>query len=295
MPVPKFLTGLRRNVIEVRYKARLGNNLFQYCLGRILAEGLDFALYAKPIPGFPNTAQRVAGASCEEPEQILAGQRIDLDGTLADRSARRLVLDGWFQRHEYYRPHRAKIREWLAFDPSIHVPDRRPDVVVHVRRTDFVQLGWALPFSYYAEALQRLLPKGGNVWIVTDDNRDPFFGNFARWRPTFYSGTALEQMLFMTKARRLVMSQSTFSWWSTFLGDPDEVVCPLPSFGAWSEQGEASEASLMERDRFLCLECREPYRPTKSEAWHQKQRARWRRVVLGLNRRLGLSLPEPPP
>jgi hypothetical protein len=281
-------------VIEVRYKARLGNNLFQYCLGRILAEELGFALHAEAIPGFPNTAQSVDGARFERPEQILTGQRVDLDGILADRSARRLVLDGWFQRHEYYRPHRAKIREWLAFDPSIRVPDSKPDVVVNVRRTDFVQLGWALPYSYYEEALEQLLPNGGDLWIVTDDRRDPFLRNFARWRPQFYSGSAVEQMLFMATALRLVMSQSTFSWWPTFLGDLQQVVCPLASFGAWSEQGEARDASLVERDRFICLQCHDPYQPTTVEERHQVRRARWRRLVLGLNRRLPLLLPEPP-
>jgi len=60
-------------VIEVRYKARLGNNLFQYCLGRILAEELAFELHAQAIPGFPNTAQRVNGSNCDGPEQILSG------------------------------------------------------------------------------------------------------------------------------------------------------------------------------------------------------------------------------
>jgi hypothetical protein len=49
-------------MIEVRYKGRLGNNMFQYCLGRILAEGLGFALKADPIPAFPSTAQYVDGA-----------------------------------------------------------------------------------------------------------------------------------------------------------------------------------------------------------------------------------------
>ena len=140
-----------------------------------------------------------------------------------------------------------------------------------------------------------MLPEGGDVWIVTDDSRDPFFGRFARWRPRFCAGTALEQMRFMVNARRLVMSQSTFSWWPTFLGNPDQVVCPVPSFGAWSEQGEARDASLVESDRFICLECREPYRPTSSEARHQDHRVRWRRMVLGMNRHFHLSLPEPPP
>jgi hypothetical protein len=282
-------------MIEVRYKARLGNNLFQYCFGRILAEALGFELRAGQIEGFRGTAEPVRGASATEPEQVLTGQQIDLDAVLSDRRPRRILVDGWFQRHEYYRPHRERIRQWLAFDPGIRAPERAPDLVAHVRRTDYVKIGWALPFSFYEEAFERLLPRGGDVWIVTDDPRDPFFDNFARWRPTFSTGTALEDLRLMTSAKRMVMSQSTFSWWPTFLGDPHEVVCPLPTFGAWSPQGDASDATLIERDRFICIPCTEPAAPTAAENRYQKRRAFHRRVVMALNRRLRLSLPEPAP
>jgi hypothetical protein len=286
--------GVKSDLVEVRYKARLGNNLFQYCLGRILAEELGFALQAAPIPGFSKTSEKVVGARGRLPEQILSGHRVDLNEIVSNRSLRRIVLDGWFQRYEYYHPHRARIRKWLAFDsaqPSVS----RSDVVVNVRRTDFVQLGWALPFSYYSEALERLSPRGGEVCIVTDDRSDPFLERFAAWRPRFVSGTALAQLHFMAQAPRLVMSQSTFSWWPTFLGDPVEVVCPVPSFGAWSQEGEARDASLIERDRFICIECHEPYQPTKSETRYQQRRMQRRRLILAVNRRIGLALPEPPP
>lgn len=276
------------------YKALFGNNMFQYCLGRILAEQLGFALEAEAIPGFPNTAQRVKGASWDTPVQTLSGHIVDVAGVMADRSPRKIQLHGWFQRHEYYRPHREKIRQWLAFDPAIRQPDEIPDVVVHVRRTDYIPLGWALPFSYYDEALKRMLPNGGKILIMTDDRKDPFFRKFARWNPRFSTGTALEDLLTMTKAKRLIMSQSTFSWWPTFLGDPQEVACPLPSFGAWSPSGAAKDANLIERDRFMCIECREPYQPTIADRLHQKRRGLWRRIVLAANRHLHLSLREPP-
>jgi hypothetical protein len=280
-------------MVEVRYKARLGNNLFQYALGRILAEHLGFELRAAPIPGFPNTAQQVRGACHEGPEEVLTGQRIDLAGVLANRSPRRIVLDGWFQRHEYYRPFREQIRSWLQFDAGILVPAGPAGVVLNVRRTDYVQLGWALPFSFYKEALERLNVGGGTIWIVTDDHRDPFFRQFGP-AVRFFHGTDLQQLLFMSRARQLVMSQSTFSWWPAFLGELETVICPDPSFGAWSTQGEG-EVRLIERDRFLCLPCHEPYRPTPAEARYQSQRAFRRRVILALNRRLRLSLPVPPP
>lgn len=285
-------------MIEVVYaklacKPLLGNNMFQYCIGRILAENLGFTLEAEPIPGFPNTGQRVEGAAWNTPVQTLTEQIIDLEGVLADRSARKIRLEGWFQRHEYYRPHRDTIRKWLAFDPATRQPDVIPDAVVHVRRTDYIPLGWALPFSYYEEALARLLPRGGEILILTDDRKDPFFKKFARWQPTFSSGTAIEDLLTMTRASKLVMSQSTYSWWGSFLGSPEHVACPLSSFGVWAPNGAAKDVNLIEDDRFICIPCREPYQITIRDRLNYKRLALWQRVIKAANRRLGLKLIEP--
>lgn len=274
-------------MVEVVYKGQLGNNLFQYCLGRILAEDLGFALAAEPIRGFPHTADAVEGARYESPTVVLSGQHAELARLRAQPPQCRILLNGWFQRHEHYRPHREKIRRWLAFGEAVRAPSTPPDTVVHVRRTDYVSNGWALPFSFYEEALTRLSP-AGQVWILTDDPTDPFFRRFARWQPRFSSGTALEDLRFMSAAKRIVMSQSTFSWWATFLGDPDEVVCPDPSFGAWSQSGE--DAALIERDRFICVRCDEPYTPSTRESWYQRRRA----VRPAIARTVRRWLPVPP-
>jgi hypothetical protein len=266
-------------MIEVRYKDRLGNNLFQYCLGRILAEELGFALQAKPIQGFPNTAEKIEGLSVREPAQILTGHMIEREAIRADRSPRRIVLDGWFQRYEYYRRWRDRIRQWLTFDPAVRAPAIKPEVVVHVRRADYVPLGWALPSSFYHEALETLLPHSGeDVWIVSDDRYDPFLRQFSKWKPKFFYGTTLETMLLMSRARQLVMSQSTFSWWPTFLGDADKVICPLPQVGPWSEAAKSFGAELIEKDRFICLQCT-PYRLTKIDCAYQYLRRTYRRAV----------------
>lgn len=257
-------------MIEVQYKGQLGNNLFQYCLGRMLAEDLGYALQADPIPGFPNTFALVDGERFESPTVTLGGQQAELDQLLLVRPRSRIVLNGWFQRYQYFRPHRDRIRRWLAFDAAAHGPSTRPDTVLHVRRNDYVGIGWALPFSFYESALARL-PHVDQIWIVTDDPADPFFRRFDRWRPRFSSGTALEDLRFLSAARRLVMSQSTFSWWATFLGDPDQVICPEPTFGAWSPTEES--ADLIERDRFTCVPCADPYQASWRESWHQRRRA----------------------
>ena len=280
-------------MIEVRYKARLGNNLFQYSLGRILAEELGFALEAAPIPGFPGTSEKISGKRYEAPEEVLTAYRIDFDRLRADPTARKIVLDGWFQRYEYYRPFRRRIQSWLQPDASPATMPAENDLVVNVRRTDYVTLGWALPFSFYDEAIQRAAAKIGHVWIVTDAPKDPFFNRFKAWRPRFFSGSALEQLAFMIRARRLVLSQSTFCWWAAFLGNQEEVYAPLPRSGIWAESSDGNSANLIEKDRFVCIDCRENYEPNRPELFHQKSRRFQTRLVAGLNRRFGLSLKVP--
>ncbi|MFZ4593886.1 MAG: hypothetical protein ACOYOF_06490, partial [Verrucomicrobiaceae bacterium] len=125
-------------MVEVHYRDRLGNNLFQYCLGRIIAEELGFALKAGPLEGFPHTAAEVSGKCHSAPEQVLEGQRINLQEVLANRTARKILLNGWFQRHEYYTAQRERIRQWLVMDPVHDTPCRNADLVVNVRRTDYI-------------------------------------------------------------------------------------------------------------------------------------------------------------
>jgi len=280
-------------MVEVRYQGGLGNNMFQYCLGRLLAEDLGFVLRAQPIPEFPNTSQAVQGARYDAPEQILGGQRIDLPAILADRSPRKIVLDGWFQHYAYYREHLSRIREWFVFNSSIPVPVAPADVAVHVRRTDYVPRRWTVPFSFYDAALERLRPRPGGVWIVTDDAKDPYFRRFRRWKPKFLSGPPGEDMLFLTRARNLVLSPSTFSWWPAILGTHEQIICPDAAFGAWSKNGASNgEVDLIDRDRFLCVTCDMPDTPTPSERQYQLRRYLHFRAVRALRNRLGLRLQE---
>ena len=275
----------RKNMVKVQYRDRLGNQMFQYALGRILAERLGFSLNAQPLEQFAGTQFLPEGATFEAPVQLLTGQKIDFDGVIKDQSARCILLDGWFQRAEYYVASRMQLREWFAFGSSEGVVCA-DDLVVNVRRTDFIGLGWALPFAWYEEAIENALPKGGRVSIVTDDPHDPFFRHFRRWRPRFFRGTPAEQMAYMTAAPRLVMSASTFSWWPAFLGHAETIVCPVPSFGVWAGDG-GHEIALTDVPGFTRLPAPSPYAPDLLEGAYQRWRSYRARGADWLNRHLG--------
>ena len=68
-------------MIEVKYLGTLGNNMFQYALGRILAEEMGYEFSAEPIygenfllregEGFKNTIEKVEGKSYDSSIQVV--------------------------------------------------------------------------------------------------------------------------------------------------------------------------------------------------------------------------------
>ena len=261
-------------VIDVLYDGGLGNYLFQYCFGRILAGKLGYRLTARPIPGFPRTGEEVPGADFSDREPlVLRGQKPDLSPLGLPGVARRVVCSGYFQRYEYYRPHAGRIREWLAVRD--HVPEAVApgDIVLSIRRgRDYIP-HWGLPLSYYEGALS-VVPHE-RVYICTNEPRDPFVRHLARRHgatirggpfhggkmlPDYWSG-ALDQLLFIKKFRNIVVSNSSFSWWSAWLSDADRIVFPRPASGLWAKSDPVSRDLELEVDepRYMYLEC-EAYR-----------------------------------
>jgi len=256
-------------MVEVRYIGQLGNNLFQYCLGRIIAEKLGFKLKADPINGFPSTGKNIDGHNWSSyPTQILEGHQVDLQAVLEDRTKRKIILKGFFQRYEYYRDYKSAIRnDWLLTD--INIPDQIDpnDVVIHVRRGDYLNHRYALPLSYYESALKKI--KYNKVFIVTDDPGDPFIARFKPHNAIIHKGSMLEDFKFIMLFKKIILSESSFSWWAAFLSGAEEICSPVALYGRWF----AKQPSLYGRinlkvddeNRYIHVECNERYKITFSD------------------------------
>lgn len=222
-------------MIVVKYIGRLGNNLFQYCLGRIMATELGFDLIAEPIEGFPNAIswKQSRDSYLFRKRVLLKGHRLNLAAILADRRRRRIALKGFFQRYEYYRPYKELIRaDWLG--PEI--PPRFPDdeLTISIRAGDIWQQQtqrWihpdyvALPFSFY----ERILERGNwnKVHVISEDRDDPMAQKIAtRYEAEVYSGSVLSDFTLLRSSSNIVLSVSTFSWWAAWLSNARRVFVP---------------------------------------------------------------------
>lgn len=253
------------SMIQMQFAGQFGNQLHQYVTAKIIAERTGLA-YA-PTPTFFNksgaclmwsgepyltmtpTPGRVLRAGTEGWQVVSAMQWIDLDSIRGDRP---VSLRGYFQRYELLRPWKDKIRnEWLhasgeRITKAIYASD--PEAVyVHVRRTDYVDLGngqgppnqrrngCATTIDEYRKCLAKF-GHVSRIRIITDDYRDPFVAELgeALGVPWIAEPDAWDNdFLKLASARRLCISQSTFSWWAAWLGRAEQIVCPMFADTFW--------------------------------------------------------------
>ena len=225
-------------MINVRYRGGIGNRLFQYCFGRILAESLGWRLECRAIDGFPGTKARIHGKSFPGPT-ILYGPRanVDLPATLSDPSPRKIVVSGWLQKYDYYRDHAASIKCWLepAASPAGRFPIAGPDdLVLHLRiGPDYESRRWVLHPQFYESILQRR-DQFDKVYICydlkkkpSDRMREACLAPLARWNPhVFESGDPMTDFNFVRQFRNIAIAPSTFCWWAAYLSNARAIYFP---------------------------------------------------------------------
>ena len=224
-------------MIQVIYKGRLGNRLFQYCFGRILAEEFGWQLAATPIEGFPGTAETVSGQVLpDEFPLIFSGvDRPDLEELLRNPPRRRIIANAYFQQYAYYVRYLERIRLWfrLAEYDRSEFQSEADALVVHIRLGDYLTGKWTLTPESYARCIESI-PHSSLV-IVTDSPRSNFLEHFFLFRPRILHCDTMDAFKWMLNASKLMISQSTFSWWAAILSNA-EVWMPETPDSIWSRR-----------------------------------------------------------
>jgi hypothetical protein len=252
--------------VEVRYLGHLGNNLFQYALGRIVAEHLDRELITVPaedMPGwsnvertsgivdrlqdhisaFPELTTPLPGTQIDKPQlRYVVGERrwnghaINLPHLLTHGRDRRIVLKGYFQRTEYYHPHKDRIRNWFRMrEYPVDLQPGPRDIVVHIRRSmDMFVLDRAIDVGFYRELLEGLSFEKVYVCGLGIDHQ--LKQVLAPFGPVYVGLPALPTLSMLARSNRIVLANSTFSWWGAYLSDAEEIYFPRLERGFWSPE-----------------------------------------------------------
>jgi len=235
-------------MVKVDYLGRLGNNMFQYALGRYLAEEMGYELGAYPLP-FAATKEKVDGNVFSEAIQQIGLFHIDVPAVIGNHTNRMVLLHGFFQNYKYYEPFMDRIRKWYEYSGFDHtLPEiRKDDVLIYVRLGDYADQNMHLAFPFYETAIKMSAP--GRTFISTDSKDHPFLRNFIPYNPIFLSGDSLLDLVTARLFKKIVLSCSTFSWWAAVLGRPEQVYFPIADKGLWSpDTMYAANGSRVQQD-----------------------------------------------
>lgn len=156
-----------------------------------------------------------------------------------------LDLEGYFQHIQYLQgvpmPRLQPKFQNIASHFSNHVG-------IHVRRGDYLTLSDSyvnLPATYFHQALT-LIPAIDKVVVCSDDIewckanlQIPYNVEFSQ------SSSELEDFATLAGCKAMVMSNSTFSWWTAQFGSKSHVVVPWPWFKGSLSHLNSEDALIM--------------------------------------------------
>jgi len=150
-------------------------------------------------------------------------------------------LVGFFQSEKYFENAKNEVRS--AFEPYIKWRDDLSNYcAIHVRRGDYVQHADSFPpvtVDYLNAAMFKMLDKPIQGFVVCSDDIEWCKANISP--STFYDLKFMEgsdewtDFCAMASCGHHIMSNSTFSWWSSWLGrNPQKtVISPSHKRGNW--------------------------------------------------------------
>ena len=209
----------------------LGIQLFTYAFARSMAEDFNMKLQhigheacGKISSGHAFLIPQLFEVDFNEKGDSLCGvaktyyQRHILPHSEVDITAP-IVLKGWYERCDQFKKHSSKLREeWLKPISPKKVSD---GIAVHVRLGDKKEK--RTKPEYYLDGVSQL--GEDEVTWFSDSPESPFIKNLQNKR-----GGAIRNEGFlidfqsMMSFKKIVISDSTFSWWAAWLGNATQIM-----------------------------------------------------------------------
>ena len=114
-------------VVSVNFTIGFGNNLFQYCYARLLAENNDMELHHKGIPEF-NIPPSAPAINSKLRTYVITDDTATqgLEHRLTNNN---VVVNGYFEDYRLYQNDLDRIRSWFPTIPQTN----HTDLILHLR------------------------------------------------------------------------------------------------------------------------------------------------------------------
>lgn len=159
-------------------------------------------------------------------------------------------LRGYFQSSLYFKKYSNEIRSLLQISPKLmdasisiftDIAIEDPDgwIGAHVRRGDYLisqEFYRVTDADYFIRArktIESQIGERGVCWVT--DDLDWVYKNLYKQGDKVISGDSLTDFACLSSFRHIIMSNSTFSWWATWLNPKNytdrKICCPMQWYG----------------------------------------------------------------
>jgi len=226
-------------MIKLNFIGRLGNNMIQYAIARFLCEKKAYQLTYENIGHtsssqmfdlFPRTRDNILGKSLLHNKLIIGYddinnhiQECDINLLLNHNGC--IELKGFFQKYNLFFDNEDLVKSYFQYDESNLKTSMEYDVVIHIRLTDYVELNHFI----HPEKIYNLYKELNflKALIITDDPNNELLDCF---RNNIYckieKNSIIQDLHYMSTSKNIIISQSTFSWWGSYLGNEKTIYVP---------------------------------------------------------------------
>ena len=210
-------------IADVIPGAGLGNKMFINALAYIISLKTGKELFTTPIEFFSNTKKNISPDIINNPlfTRQYGDQNINLSEVLNHEGD--IIINSFVQRQEYYSAYRTELRNF--FYEASEGGERHNKTVLYIRNGDYKGIGVYLGLENYYKILDSI--DFTNLTIVTEHVDRDVEQIAQKYNADIFSKNIFEDFLFIKNANNVIMSQSTFSWWAAFIGEPKKVYVPL--------------------------------------------------------------------
>lgn len=223
-------------MITIETKGQLGNQFFEYATCRTIAEGkgynfyIDFHKLYQELKRFNISFGKKQGKLSHTLHSDYCLQYLYENKTLPKEYLEikdETKLVGYFQNPIFFNFNKSNIKKWFSVDRLINfvlfkeLYNKYKDYcVVHIRGNDFKNIQhYELPAEYYIKSMSDMLLYQSNIKfvIITDD---PQYSHDMFCDIDILSNQDhLIDFKMLQEAKYIICSNSTFSWWGTYLNN----------------------------------------------------------------------------
>lgn len=214
----------------------LGNKLFTYAVGSIVANRLGYAL---KVPN-KNYIQR-GGVIEEFPFSGFSGKEIIspivsfYDGSfnninqIVERGVdKKIILNGYYLKYQNIKEDKEFVKTLYS---SLIEKESEKDSTVILLRNSRIDHTFKLPESYYLQQIEKLNVK--KLYISYDhyEEHKSLIKKLSKYNPEILDLDILQLFKKITSMETIIASQGTFSFWSCFLSNAKQIIWPITEIG----------------------------------------------------------------